>query len=46
MPDSVAMGELTGAFREGSLALAVGVGLQVMQVLMEENVAGLCGPRG
>lgn len=48
MPDtvSVAMGELTGAVREGLLALAVGAGLQVMQVLMEENVAGLCGPKG
>jgi transposase-like protein len=48
MPDtvSVAMGELTGAVREGLLALAVGAGLQVMQVLMEENVTGLCGPKG
>jgi len=48
MPDtvSVAMGELTGAVREGLLALAVGAGLQVMQVLMEENVSGLCGPKG
>jgi transposase-like protein len=48
MPDtvSVAMGELTGAVREGLLAFAVGAGLQVMQVLMEENVAGLCGPKG
>lgn len=48
MPDtvSVAMGELTGAVREGLLALAVGAGLQVMQVLMEENVTAVCGPKG
>ena len=43
---SIAMGELTGAVREGLLALAVGAGLQVMQVMMEENVTGLCGPKG
>jgi putative transposase len=48
VPDevSVAMGELTGAMREGLLALAVGAGLQVMQVVMEENVTALCGPKG
>ena len=48
MPESVsiAMGELTGAVREGLLALAVGAGLQVMQVLMEENVTAVCGPKG
>ncbi len=48
VPDavSVAMSELTGAMREGLLALAVGVGLQVMQVLMGESVTGLCGPKG
>lgn len=48
MPDtvSVAMGELTGAVREGLLALAVGAGLQVMRVLMEENVTAVCGPKG
>src|SRR3954452_2358382 len=31
---------------EGLLALAVGTGLQVMQVLMEADVAGLAGPKG
>jgi putative transposase len=48
MPDavSVAMSELTGAVKEGLLALAVGAGLQVMQVLMEENVTAVCGPKG
>lgn len=48
IPDvvSVAMGELTGAMREGLLALAVGAGLQVMQVLMDESVTVSCGPKG
>jgi putative transposase len=48
MPDSVsvAMNELTGAMRDGLLALAVGAGLQVMQVLMDESVTALAGPRG
>jgi hypothetical protein len=48
MPDavSVAMSELTGAMREGLLALAVSAGLQVMQVLMDESVTALAGPRG
>jgi putative transposase len=48
VPDavSVAMSELTGAMREGLLALAVGTGLQVMQVLMDESVTALCGPKG
>ena len=48
VPDavSVAMGELTGAMREGLLALAVGAGLQVMQVLMDESVTALTGPKG
>jgi putative transposase len=48
VPDavSVAMSELTGAMREGLLALAVGAGLQVMQVLMDESVTALAGPRG
>jgi transposase-like protein len=32
--------------REGLLALAVGAGLQVMQQLMEADVAAVCGPRG
>jgi putative transposase len=48
VPDavSVAMSELTGAMREGLLALAVGAGLQVMGVLMDESVTALCGPKG
>jgi putative transposase len=43
---SVAMAELTGALREGLLALAVGAGLQVMQAVMEESVTELAGPKG
>lgn len=41
IPDvvSVAMSELTGAVKEGLLALAVGAGLQVMQVA----TASRCG---
>ena len=43
---TVAMAELAGAVREGLLALAVGAGLQVMQALMAEDVAVVCGPKG
>jgi putative transposase len=48
MPASVtlAMAELADSVREGLLALAVGAGLQVMQVLMAGDVTGLCGPKG
>jgi hypothetical protein len=43
---TVAVAELAGAAREGLLALAVGTGLQVLQVMLEEDVARLVGPRG
>jgi len=48
VPDevSVAMEEIVADMREGLLALAVGAGLQVMQQLMEADVAAVCGPRG
>jgi transposase-like protein len=48
VPDAVtvAMAELADSMREGLLALAVGAGLQVIQVMMSENVVGLCGPKG
>jgi len=48
MPEavSVAMAELTGAVKEGLLALAVGAGLQVVQAMMEESVVALAGPKG
>ncbi len=45
---SVAMDEIAADLREGllALALAVGAGLQVMQQLMEADVAAAWGPRG
>jgi transposase-like protein len=43
---SVAMEEIAADMREGLLALAVGAGLQVMQQLMDADVAAVCGPRG
>jgi putative transposase len=43
---TVAVAELAGAAREGLLALAVGTGLQVLQVMLAEDVARLVGPRG
>jgi hypothetical protein len=43
---AVAMDEIAADLREGLLALAVGAGLQVMQQLMEVDVAAACGPRG
>jgi putative transposase len=48
VPESVtvAMGEIAADMQEGLLALAVGAGLQVMQQLMEADVAAVCGPRG
>ncbi len=48
MPDTVtvAMGELADTVREGLLAMAVGAGLQVMQVMMADSVTAVCGPRG
>lgn len=42
---SVAMAEIAENMQEGLLVLAVGAGLQVMQGLMEADVAGLCGPK-
>lgn len=43
---SVAMDEIAADMREGLLALAVGTGLQVMQAMMEADVAAVCGRRG
>ena len=42
---TIALAEIVESAREGLLALAVGAGLQVMQVMMEESVTVLCGPR-
>ncbi len=40
------MADLAETAREGLLAMAVGTGLQVMQVMMEEDVAAIVGPKG
>ena len=42
----LAMAEVTGAMKEGLLALAVGAGLQVMAAVMGESVAELADPKG
>jgi putative transposase len=42
----VAMAEIAENMGEGLLALAVGVGLQVMAALMEADVTALAGPKG
>jgi putative transposase len=46
VPDevTVALTEIVSSAREGLLAFAVGTGLQVMHTIMDEQVAGLCGP--
>ncbi len=48
LPESVtvALTDLMGEAREGLLALAVGTGLQVMRLMMDEDVTALAGPRG
>ena len=42
----VSMAEIAGAAKEGLLALAVGVGLQVMAAMFGEDTERLCGPDG
>jgi putative transposase len=48
LPESVqiAMIDLAETAKEGLLALAVGTGLQMMRVLMDEDVIQLAGPKG
>jgi putative transposase len=48
LPEQVtlAVAELAGAAREGLLALAVGMGLQVLEVMLAADVARLVGPKG
>ena len=48
LPDTVtlAMADLAEAVKEGLLALAVGAGFGVMEVMMQESVTGLCGAKG
>ena len=41
-----ALADLAGSVREGLLALSVGVGLKVMNELLEEELVALVGPKG
>ena len=41
-----ALGELVNAAKDGLLALSVGVGLGVLDTLMEEEVTDVVGPKG
>ena len=43
---TVAIAELAGEMEEGMLALVVGAGLKVIDVLFEEEVTVLAGPKG
>jgi putative transposase len=43
---TIAVAELASAARQGLLALAVGTGLQVLQVMLDEDVARLVGAKG
>jgi len=42
----LAMDDIAATMNEGLLAMAVTAGLGVMQVLMEESVTAVCGPKG
>lgn len=48
LPDSVtiAIADLAGELEEGLLAFAVGTGLKVLDVLLEDEATALAGPRG
>ena len=42
----VPLHQLAGAVKEGLLAFSVGVGLQVMQLMMDEELNAVVGPTG
>ncbi len=48
LPDrvSVELASLAGTVKEGLLAFAVGVGMQVFRTMLEEDVAAVAGPKG
>src|SRR2546422_4538982 len=48
IPDrvSVELASLAGTVKEGLLAFAVGVGMQVFRTMLEEDVAAVAGPKG
>lgn len=43
---TIAMTELADAAEEGLLALAVGVGMQVLHTITDDDVTAVCGPKG
>lgn len=43
---SIALGEIAGAAKEGLLALSVGVGLRVLDVMFAEELEAKVGPKG
>ena len=43
---SVVLGDIAGAAREGLLALSVAAGMVVMQLMFEEEITGVVGPKG
>lgn len=42
----VRLAELAGSFRQGLMAFAVGVGLQVVDAILNEDVTAIAGPKG
>jgi len=48
LPEAVQLSllELTGAVKEGLMAMSVGVGLSVLDAMLAEQVMQLCGPKG
>jgi putative transposase len=48
LPDTVtiAVADLAGELEEGLLAFAVGTGLKVLTVILEDEVAAIAGPKG
>ena len=48
LPDTVtiAIADLAGELEEGLLAFAVGTGLKVLDVILEDEATALAGPRG
>src|SRR3954466_6551214 len=48
VPEAVmaAMADIAGAAEEGLLALAVATGFGLLAAMMDQDVTGLCGPKG
>jgi len=43
---TIAIADLAGELEEGLLAFAVGTGLKVLDVILEDEAASICGPKG